>query len=699
MSPWEEILFWGTGSVAVLSGLLAATSGEGRIQRFIFLLICFVTGVCFGVFPIYDSYEGVPAFHDFLAPAAISLPFLWMAFSIVFARENANEYLRKSIWWLVGCGAVFLVFVGISFNSPLVRIKTSLGGELTIDLLAEGKWFAIVVLLVSAFTLINVESTFRASTGVYRRRLRPSFVVIALFFAAVIFSLSSAILKDELSIVHPELHALLALLLFPILAFYLRGYRSQQSGVYVRGQAVYSSIGIIVIGLYLVIVGGMGKALSMIGADIKVFYSIIAAFFIIVLFLAVLLSSSIKRRFRRYVDRSVSLGAPADYHEDLAGFAEDISHTLDISELIDTLSSLLKTRLSVDKLWLFLEHPHLPTYSLSYPTTDQNAVQIQKDSHFADWIFRHGEAIAIEDLTARLKSAEVKFPPSAFPVSRTDSVCLPLIAKRTMVGILFFSRESGSGSLGHKEIQFISAVGNQFALAVLSARLSEELLVARQIESFNKFSAFVMHDLKNSVSMLSMLMQNFARNVSKPEFQQSALATIQGAVSRMQTIMSKLSSSESLSRLNLTEVRLAEILNDLRRKLGLESLNGINYVENIGEAGAVRADREQLSSIIENLIVNAIEAMPTGGDLTVKSYSEDNHVVVEVSDTGVGMDQNFINKRLFRPFETTKRKGLGIGLYQSRDQLERMGGAFKVSSRLGEGTTFRIELPQIGMAI
>jgi len=311
-----------------------------------------------------------------------------------------------------------------------------------------------------------------------------------------------------------------------------------------------------------------------------------------------------------------------------------------------------------------------------------------------DWMFRHGEAIDFDDLVARLNTAGIPVPEEGLPDIAEISVCMPLIAKRRMVGLLLVGPGKERDSFSHNDMQLISAVGNQFALAVLSARLSQELLAARQIESFHKFSAFVVHDLKNSISMLSMLLQNYESNADKPDFQKSALVTIQGAVKRMQSIISKLRSSEIVESQTISVCNPVDIVVSLRNKLKLENISGITYRENFDSTTPISADVEKLSGIVENLIVNAIEAMPQGGKLTISVYSSTEQVAIEVKDTGSGMDSEFINKRLFNPFETTKKKGLGIGLYLSRDQLEKMGGRFQVTSAPGEGTVFQVIFPR-----
>ena len=693
MSHWEIILFLAAGIVSFLSGFMPFKTSGGRIPRLIFFVVAILSSICFLLFPYCIRSTGETFLCLIMFPIASFLPVAWLLLSLVFARGDYGVHLSKWKWWLMVTTILSVIFSVSSIYNSFVLFESNASGYPSILVTPIGKWFVIFVLLISSFVLINVESTYRAATGVYRRQLRLAFVLIGFFIAGIILLSSSIILYDYLSIRYLEVAALISLPLYPSIGFYLKTYQLQKSGVFIKRQAVYSSVGIILIGMYLILVGGVGKALQIIGADIKVFYSILAAFAVVVLFISLLLSSSLKKRIRHFVDRSFYSGTPVDYQDDLALFAEDISTTLNTSELVSKLSILLKEKVGIEKLWLYLEHSHLPVLTCVYPITEQDRGHIAKQSNFVDWIFRHSEAIELEDLIARFTATGESIPLEGIPEVEQVSICLPLLAKHNMVGILFLGKRLQNSAFNHQDIQFISAVGNQFALAVLSARLSEELLAARQMESFHKFSTFVIHDLKNSISMLSMLMQNFTANVNNPEFQKSAMVSLQGAVTRMQSIISKLRGPGSLETQTVSDCNPGDIVVSLRNKLKLETLDSIGYIECIDKVEPIKADIEKLTSVVENLIVNAIEAMPHGGELTVSVFETGDMTGIEVRDTGMGMEPEFINKRLFKPFETTKKKGLGIGLYQSRDQLERMGGSFHVSSKLGAGTTFRVVFP------
>jgi len=694
MSLWESLLFWTAGAISFISGVLPLRAREGRIPRLLFLLIALSSGLCFWCFPAFVKSTLDVGLERLFFWAITLTPFLWLVFSLTFARENYRTYIRRWKVWLWIVGALSALFAVISALTPLMVIQIGVSDRPELILNPYGKWFIILLLLVCSFVLINVESTYRAATGIYRRRLRLSVMTTAIFFSTIVVVLSSGVLKTSLSIRHLEIATAVAIIMYPSVGYYLRTYQLQKSGVFIKRQAVYSSVGIILIGIYLILVGAVGKAVQLIGADIKVFYSILAAFLVIVVFLSLLLSSSLKKRIRSFVDRSFYSGSAVDYQDDLALFSEDISTTLNVSDLAEKLSVLLRDKLGVSRLWLYLEHSQLPVFTRVYPTVERASGQIERDSGFVDWMFRHGEAIEFDDLIARLGSAGVPVPHERLPGTAEISVCMPLIAKRRIVGLLLVGPRKNSDNFSHHDMQLISSVGNQFALAVLSARLSQELLAARQIESFHKFSAFVVHDLKNSISMLSMLLQNYESKADNPEFQKSALVTIRGAVTRMQSVISKLRRSEVIESQTISNCNPVDIVVDLRNKLRLENLNSIRYRENFDSTSPIKADVEKLSGVIENLIVNAIEAMPKGGDLTISVFSSLETLTIEVKDTGQGMDAEFINKRLFSPFETTKKKGLGIGLYLSRDQLERMGGTYHVESEPGEGTTFQIVFPR-----
>ncbi|MEA3333950.1 MAG: ATP-binding protein, partial [Pseudomonadota bacterium] len=202
-----------------------------------------------------------------------------------------------------------------------------------------------------------------------------------------------------------------------------------------------------------------------------------------------------------------------------------------------------------------------------------------------------------------------------------------------------------------------------------------------------KVSAFVIHDLKNQVSSLSLMVENAVDYIADPEFQEDMLETLTGTIDKMKNLIARLKNLREKPELNLVEVDLLEIVERVIRNLGRE-------VELVKDGSVlVRADGEELATVLLNLLLNAFDAGLDNYLVVVTvGLGEGGEPCFKVSDQGCGMSVDFIENRLFRPFSTTKKKGLGIGLYQCKQIVEAHGGRIEVESELGVGTVFTVKM-------
>jgi signal transduction histidine kinase len=182
--------------------------------------------------------------------------------------------------------------------------------------------------------------------------------------------------------------------------------------------------------------------------------------------------------------------------------------------------------------------------------------------------------------------------------------------------------------------------------------------------------------------------------MSDPEFQKESIKTISGAVTRMERIIEKLKSPPEKEQLQISSVDPLTVINKAVEKSGIPNKIGIELIVENDEMIPVRSDPAVLETVFINLMINAIEAMPEGGRITLKQQiTDDEKSVILVTDTGIGMPSSFIENQLFRPFVTTKTKGLGIGLYQCREMFREAGGDLMATSEPGRGTTFTLSFP------
>jgi putative PEP-CTERM system histidine kinase len=219
---------------------------------------------------------------------------------------------------------------------------------------------------------------------------------------------------------------------------------------------------------------------------------------------------------------------------------------------------------------------------------------------------------------------------------------------------------------------------------------AKALLVARQFESFNRMSAFVVHDLKNLVAQLSLLASNAHKHRHKPEFQDDMIDTVTNSVEKMQRLLFQLRGNYSLER--PVPVELNALLRDVvAARAALRPAPRLQVDD--GEAISVVAHDTRLVRVIGHLVQNAIEATHPEGRVIVELARHDRTAVITISDTGTGMSEQFISSRLFKPFESTKTTGMGIGTYEARQYIREIGGKIDVHSDEGRGTTFHVVLP------
>lgn len=266
---------------------------------------------------------------------------------------------------------------------------------------------------------------------------------------------------------------------------------------------------------------------------------------------------------------------------------------------------------------------------------------------------------------------------------------VPLILHEQLLGFVVLARSRGQISLNWEVSDLLKTAGRQAASYLAQLEAARALLVARQFESFNRMSAFVVHDLKNLVSQLSLLLSNAEKHRHNPEFQQDMISTVELSVEKMKRLLTQLRGGQTLDKpspLALDELLAAAVAarRDARPAPALE----------IVDAGlAVLAHRERLERVVGHLIQNAIEATPPGGRVVARLAKRENFAILEVADSGRGMSEQFIRDGLFKPFESTKATGMGIGTYESREYVRELGGSIDVESRESRGTTFRVMLP------
>lgn len=268
---------------------------------------------------------------------------------------------------------------------------------------------------------------------------------------------------------------------------------------------------------------------------------------------------------------------------------------------------------------------------------------------------------------------------------------LPLLNERSLVGFMVLTAPQDRTTLNWEDLDLVKTVGRQVASYLERHEQSELLAESRQFDAFNKLSAYVMHDLKNLIAQQSLVVKNAEKHKDNPAFVEDAINTIHNSVNRMNNLLRKLQHNEPEE---ITVFPVKQVLIEAVKRS--QKSKPVPTLRSVSGDWKVKADVDSLIMVFTHIIQNAQDATDSEGFIDITAEAEGKLLTVGIEDNGTGMDVDFIQNRLFKPFETTKTgKGMGIGMYQAREYAQSLGGNIAVESSPGEGTTFIITLPLI----
>ena len=266
---------------------------------------------------------------------------------------------------------------------------------------------------------------------------------------------------------------------------------------------------------------------------------------------------------------------------------------------------------------------------------------------------------------------------------------VPLIHNERLVGLVLLTHPFVRRGLDWEDLDLFRTAGMQAASYLAEARSHHALADAERFDEFNRRFAFIMHDIKNLVSQLSLVARNAERHAENPEFRADMVATLQSSVKKMNDLLARLSRTNAAEAQRPVMLPLGPLVDGV-----VAIKNRAHPVDCSGDGRlAVLADGTRLEQALAHLVQNAIDASPDDAPVHVTLGRRDGEVTIEIADKGEGMSAQFIRTRLFQPFSSTKQGGFGIGAFEARTLIADMGGRLEVESQEGEGSRFTIYLP------
>jgi putative PEP-CTERM system histidine kinase len=274
-----------------------------------------------------------------------------------------------------------------------------------------------------------------------------------------------------------------------------------------------------------------------------------------------------------------------------------------------------------------------------------------------------------------------------------NRLCVPLTAGEQALGALVLADRINAAVYTVEELELLKCIAGQMASVLMNHRLATAVAQARELEAFRTMSVFFVHDLKNAAASLNLMLRNLPVHFSDPAFREDALRGIGNTAGRIDEMIARLSALRERPKFTPARADLNQIVSEALDRV--DDIPNMHVTRELQPLPGILVDREQIQSVVTNLVLNARDALGLEGRIEVRTEHRDGRVVLSVIDNGCGMNQDFVQDFLFRPFQSTKKKGLGIGLFQSRAIVQAHGGAIHVQSEVGKGTTFLVSLPVV----
>jgi putative PEP-CTERM system histidine kinase len=699
----------------VLSLILAITIFSLAPRRLIGK--AFVTGIAllmvieFCLFMIFLQKDKVMFWGKIAMASFCFLPPTWALISMVYARSNYRELLKTRIWYLsllYGLGLIFFIMV---WKVDFFTVAKSFPEDIFL-ISSVGKYFLIFALLVTVLILINFENTLRLTKISSRKgkKMKMPLYILTGAFLFWVYAISQMLMYSRISRNLAFMGFIVIIIANLVLVFYSIKYGLMQLEVDIGREVVYSSAMIFIVGVYLLVIGIVGKIVQYAGGSVNLFLTFLAALIAFFILLATLVSKSLKERIKFFVDRNFYKNR-YDYREQWGKFSESLSAVLNFDEVLTTIIENIAAIFSTNRIVIFLadESNGIFVARKSKNMSELQDIQFNQNSQFINWFHRLGEAVQHSTIVAQGGQIGITEQELENLEKLGSAVLTPLIVQQKLMGLVALGEKESDNPFSKEDFDLLETIANQSSVAILNAKLNENLMVSREMESFHKLSSFILHDLKNSVSMLSMVVKNTEDNWENQEFQKDMLQTISAAVTKMKTLISKISTLPDKMVLKKQVVQINDVIRKVIQQTKIEELKHVKLKTNLESLSPVAVDAEQIQKVIENLVINALEALPDGGSLSISTRTigknhesnsgngrigtENGFVEIVISDTGFGMSVDFIRHRLFKPFQTTKKKGLGIGLYHCKEIIVAHDGTVDVESHEKKGTSFKILLP------
>jgi putative PEP-CTERM system histidine kinase len=624
------------------------------------------------------------------------VPAAWLLFSLTYSRGDYPESLARWRALLVVFGVTPVVLSLAFGNHLLIVVPANADGDVVrLGFGAAGRILNLMLLAAFVMILMNLEQTFRSAVGTMRWRIKFVVLGLVVVFGARVYAGAEAILYSahDLAVFGAESSGLVVGCLLLALAYARTGFAEVQ--VYPSRAVLRSSLTVVIAGGYLFVVGVLAQLVRRFGGAESFQLQVLFVLLGMAGLATLLLSDRLRQRVQRFVGRHFRQ-AQHDSVRIWSAFSQRLASVRNQPDLCLTSARLLSETFDVLSVSVWLLDDQKQEIFLGRSTNEQSAagqpgrIVLAASGACLAALRSKGVPFDLEQVGEAWAEELRALNPGTFP-NGGHRWCVPLRSGDQCVGaILLVDRVNGVEYSG-EELELLQCIADQVASVLVNLKQADELGRTRELEAFRTMSAFFVHDLKNAAASLNLMLANLPVHFDDPAFRQDALRAVGNTARRIEDMIARLSALRHRPEPHPVEADLNELVGYALDQLG--PLAGIETTSDLQPLPKVMLDPEQIRTVVTNLAGNARDAIAPPGLVQVRTAQRGNRVELSVTDNGCGMSAAFVSESLFRPFQSTKKKGLGIGMFQARMIVEMHGGTIEVDSEVGRGTTIRVSLP------
>jgi putative PEP-CTERM system histidine kinase len=618
------------------------------------------------------------------ASAAANLAFSLTGLAVLWSVQAVLDALRAGGWLLFLCVLLQGTHAGLKAAALLVALPAAAWFFYPEGFQASSRLAFGVLLAVPVAGLVLTEQVFRRALHQARWAVKPLCLGLGAGFMFDVYLFADALLFGRIDAGVWAARGLVHALVIPFIAIATVRNRQWSIDIALSRGVVFHSTAFLGCGLYLLAVAAAGYYVRYFGGSWGKTLQVGFIFAALLVLAGLFSSGTLRSRLRVFINKNF-FSYRYDYRHEWLRFTRLLSSrdpgVSSAQRSIQALANLVES--PGGAIWLQSEgNGYAQAARWNMPALDAC-----EPGHgaFAAFLAQTGWVI---DLQAPQPTGAPPLPSWLRQLAAAWLV-VPVIAEDELTGFAVLATPRAKIELNWEVRDLLKTAARQVGSFLAQVQASEALLEARKFESFNKMAAFVVHDLKNLVAQLSLMLKNAERHRSNPRFQDDMFATVRHVEERMNRLLAQLSTG-SRGDENLRPIQLAKVV---ERVVAAKKAAGARVAVHASDAAVTLGYEQRFERVLGHLVQNAIDATRQSGEVRISVGAEGANAVIEVADSGCGMSEAFVRERLFRPFQTTKGNGMGIGAFEVAQYTKDMRGRIEVDSRPGAGTRFRLTFP------